>query len=64
MAYTAAIMGLTNAALAALIAFGISLSETQTAAVVGLVNAALILGDLLLQSRSRSATSPPAAPLP
>jgi L-lactate permease len=60
MSYHAAIIGLVNTLLAALIAFGVSLSEAQTTAVVGVVNAVLVLGSLVLQNRTqkKSGTNP------
>ncbi len=42
MTKTAAILGVVNAALAALLAFGVSVSNDQQAAIVGGVNALLV----------------------
>lgn len=47
MTKTAAIMGVVNAVLFALLAFGVSISDTQQLAVTGLANALLILGAVL-----------------
>lgn len=48
---TAAIMGAVNAILAAVIAFGVTLSEAQTTAIVTLANAALLLGAAFLDPK-------------
>lgn len=44
MTKTAAILGLTNALLALLLAFGVEVTEHQQFAITGLVNAVLVAG--------------------
>lgn len=57
MSYQTAIIGVVNTALAALIAFGVSLSEAQTTTVVALVNAVLVLAGMLWQSRKKGSSA-------
>lgn len=51
MTKTAAIMGLVNAVLYALLAFGVALSDGQQLAITGLANALLVLAAVLLDPK-------------
>lgn len=69
MAYA---MGLVNALLAVLLAFGVTLSDQQTAAIVGFTNAALVilahvghrLGEALTAQHPAPVATPAAPPAP
>ena len=59
---TAAVMGLVNAALQLLIAFGVSISDTQNVAITAFVNALLVIVALVLDKKTTLTTpTPPAA---
>lgn len=53
MTISAAIIGVVNTGLAAVVTFGVNLSNAQTTAIVGVVNAILVLVSLILNPQSR-----------
>lgn len=60
---SAAVLGLANAVLQTVAAFGVSLSDNQNAAITGLLNAALVFGFLAYDLYHKT-PSPPAPPHP
>lgn len=62
---SAAVLGLSNAILQVVAAFGVSLSDNQNAAITGLLNAVLVFAflawDLYHQTPKRPTPPPPAA---
>lgn len=60
--YTAAAMGLLNAALQLLIAFGISISDAQNVAITAFVNALLVIVALVLDRKTTLTTPSPPKP--
>jgi len=59
---TAAVMGLVNAALQLLIAFGVTISDSQNVAITAFVNALLVIVALVLDKKTTLTTpTPPAA---
>lgn len=58
---SAAVLGLANAVLQTVAAFGVSLSDNQNAAITGLLNAVLVFGFLAwdLYRKTPAAPSPP-----
>jgi len=60
--YTAAVMGLVNAALQLVIAFGVSITDTQNVAITAFANAVLVIVALVLDKKTTLTTpTPPAA---
>jgi hypothetical protein len=60
--YTAAILGLVNAALQLVIAFGVSISDAQNVAITTFVNAGLVVVALVLDRKTTLTTATPAKP--
>lgn len=60
---SAAVLGLANAVLQAIAAFGVSLTDNQNAAITGLLNAALVFGFLAWELYHKT-PAPPAPPPP
>lgn len=61
---SAAVLGLANAVLQAVAAFGVNLSDNQNAAITGLLNAALVFGFLAWDLYRKVPPSSPPAPGP
>lgn len=59
---SAAVLGLANAVLQTVAAFGVSLSDNQNAAITGLLNAALVFGFLAYDLYHKT-PAPPAPPV-
>jgi len=56
---TAAVMGLVNAALQLLIAFGVTISDSQNVAITAFVNALLVIVALVLDKKTTLTTPTP-----
>ena len=61
MSKSAAILGVVNAVLALLLAFGIEVSDAQQLAITGIVNAVLVAGAVLLDPAVPFGRQDPAA---
>lgn len=61
---SAAVLGLVNAALQVVVAFGVNLTDNQNAAITALVNAVLIVSALVYELVRKQSPAAPAAPPP
>lgn len=59
---SAAVLGLVNAALQVVVAFGVNLTDNQNAAITALVNAVLIVSALVYELVRKQSPAAPAAP--
>jgi hypothetical protein len=59
---TAAIIGVVNTVLAAVVTFGVNLSDSQSTAITAAVNAVLVLVAVMLNPASRFSIRKPPAP--
>ena len=59
---SAAVLGLVNAALQVVVAFGVNLTDNQNAAITALVNAVLIVSALVYELVRKQSPVAPAAP--
>ena len=64
VSFPVAVMGVVNAVLALLLAFGVNVTEAQTAAIVGAVNALLVLAGFLwdMRTKKNAAAAPSTTP--
>lgn len=61
---SAAVLGLANAVLQVVAAFGVNLSDNQNAAITGLLNAVLVFGFLAWDLYHKTPAPPAPAPVP